>query len=221
MRILIVEDEPKMADLLQRGLEEENHSAAVARTGHEGLEAAEMFDFDAIVLDVMLPGMDGFNVARCLRERQVNTPILMLTARDAVQDIVRGLDHGADDYLTKPFAFAEFLARLRAVARRKAAPKPELLEAGGLTLDTAGHTVQREGRSISLTPTEYRLLELLMRNKGRVVTRSAIVDAIWGYEQEIENNTLDAFIKLLRGKVDTGFSAKLIQTVRGFGYSIR
>jgi DNA-binding response OmpR family regulator len=221
MRVLIVEDERKMAELLKKGLEEEKHSASLAHDGSAALEMAELYEFDAVVLDVMLPGIDGFEVARRLRRNNNRTPILMLTARDAVPDIVRGLDVGADDYLTKPFAFDEFLARLRSVARRGSSPRPARLQVADLILDPATHQVFRRDREIRLTLTEYRLLDFLVRRAGRVVPRATLVDAVWGFDQEVEDNTLDAFVRLLRSKVDRDFKGKLIHTVRGVGYSIR
>jgi len=221
MRVLIVEDERAMAELLKKGLEEENHRAALAFDGVQGLELAKTYEFDAIVLDLMLPRVDGFEVARRLRHGGNQTPILILTARDAVPDIVKGLDLGADDYLTKPFSFEVFLARLRTVARRGSAPRPTCLRVADLTLDPGSRQALRGRREIRLSPTEYRLLELLMRKAGRVVTRTAIVVAVWGLENDVEENTLDAFVRLLRGKVDKGFSPKLIQTVRGIGYCLR
>jgi len=221
MRVLIVEDERAMAELLKKGLEEENHRAALAFDGLRGLELARTYEFDAIVLDLMLPRVDGFEVARRLRSAGNQTPILILTARDSVPDIVKGLDLGADDYLTKPFSFEEFLARLRTVARRGSAPRPTCLRVADLTLDPASRQALRGRREIRLSPTEYRLLESLMRRAGRVVTRTAIVEAVWGLENDVEENTLDAFVRLLRGKVDKGFSPKLIQTVRGIGYCLR
>jgi two-component system response regulator MprA len=221
MRVLIIEDERGMAELLKKGLEEENHRAALAFDGVEGLELARTYEFEAIVLDLMLPRLDGFEVARRLRKAGNQTPILILTARDAVPDIVKGLDLGADDYLTKPFSFQEFLARLRTVARRGSAPRPTCLRVADLILDPASRQALRGRREIRLSPTEYRLLELLMRCAGRVVTRTAIVEAVWGLENEIEENTLDAFVRLLRSKVDKGFRPKLIQTVRGVGYCLR
>lgn len=221
MWVLIVEDDSRMAQLLQKGLEEEGHSVLVAHDGPDGLSMAQAQNFDAIVLDVMLPGINGYEVTRRLRAARTRTPILMLTARDATPDIVDGLDAGADDYLTKPFSFAEFLARLRAVSRRGPVPQPVRLEVSGLVLDPATHQVTRDGRPVALTRTEYRLLEFLMRRPGAVVPREAIIDAVWGFDESIESNTLDAFIKLLRGKIDSGHSRKLLQTVRGFGYSLR
>jgi len=221
MRVLIVEDERAMAELLKKGLEEENHRAALAFDGVQGLELAKTYEFDAIVLDLMLPRVDGFEVARRLRHGGNQTPILILTARDSVPDIVKGLDLGADDYLTKPFSFEVFLARLRTVARRGSAPRPTCLRVADLSLDPASRQALRGRREIRLSPTEYRLLELLMRRAGQVVTRGAILEAVWGLENDVEENTLDAFVRLLRGKVDKGFSPKLIQTVRGIGYCLR
>lgn len=221
MRILVVEDEKNMAELLRKGLEEENHRVSLAFNGPEALELADLCEFDVMVLDVMLPGLDGFEVARRLRRSKNHTPILMLTARDAIPDIAKGLDLGADDYLTKPFSFVELLARLRSVARRGSVPRPALLRIADLTLDPASRRVSRNGQEIRLTPTEYRLLEFLMRRSGRVASRQAIVEAVWGFDEDIEENTLDAFVRLLRSKVDRDFKQKLIHTARGVGYCIR
>jgi DNA-binding response OmpR family regulator len=221
MRVLIVEDEKSMATVLKKGLEEENHRVSVAFDGLEALDLARIYEFDAIVLDLMLPGVDGFEVARRLRKSRNQTPILIVTARDAVPDVVKGLDLGADDYLTKPFSFEELLARLRAVARRGSSPRPTLLRVADLTLNPAGRQVFRKGQEIHLTPTEFRLLELLMRHAGRVMSRTAIVEAVWGLEADIEENTLDAFVRLLRSKVDKGVKPKLIHTLRGSGYCLR
>jgi DNA-binding response OmpR family regulator len=221
MRILIVEDEKKMAGVLKKGLEAENHRVSLAFDGRSGLELASTTEFDVVVLDLMLPVIDGFEVARRLRRNDNQTPILMLTARDAVPDIVKGLDVGADDYLTKPFAFEVFLARLRSVARRGSIPRPNILQVGDLVLDPASHQVTRDEREIHLSPTEFRLLELLMRRSGRVVPREAIVEAVWDFDHDVEENTLDTFIRLLRSKIDREHDHKLIQTVRGVGYTIR
>jgi two-component system, OmpR family, response regulator len=220
MRILIVEDEKKMAAVLKKGLEAENHRVTLAFDGRTGLELGST-DFDVIVLDLMLPLIDGFEVARRLRKNGNQTPILMLTARDAVPDIVKGLDVGADDYLTKPFPFEVFLARLRSVARRGSTPRPTVLQVDDLVLNPASHIVTRGEREIHLSPTEFRLLELLMRRSGRVVPRDAIVEAVWDFDHEVEENTLDTFIRLLRSKIDREHDRKLIQTVRGIGYTIR
>lgn len=221
MRLLVIEDDRAMAGLLQKGLEEENHVVSVAYDGRAGLELAADYEFDVIVLDWMLPGMDGLEVSRSLRRDGNTTPILMLTARDAVPDIVKGLDAGADDYLTKPFSFTEFLARLRALARRPATAQSNRLEVADLTLDLRTHEVFRGKQEIHLTQTEYRLLEFLMRRAGGVASRRAIIEAVWGLDAEVEENTLDAFVRLLRTKVDSGQKQKLIHTVRGFGYCAR
>jgi len=221
MQILIVEDEKKMATVLKKGLEAENHRVTLAYDGRTGLDLAASSEFDVVVLDLMLPVIDGFEVARRLRSEGNQTPLLMLTARDAVLDIVKGLDLGADDYLTKPFSFDVFLARLRAVARRGAAPRPTVLQVDDLVLNPASHQVTRGEQEVHLSPTEFRLLELLMRRSGRVVPRDAIVEAVWDFDQEVEENTLDTFIRLLRSKIDREHDHKLIQTVRGIGYTIR
>jgi two-component system copper resistance phosphate regulon response regulator CusR len=222
MRVLIIEDDRGMAGLLQRGLQEENQVVSLAFDGQSGLEIAKAYEFDVIVLDWMLPLMDGPEVAQRLRKIGNSSPILMLTARDAVPDVVKGLDAGADDYLTKPFSFAEFLARLRALARRpktEAGAKP--LKVANLMLDPNTRQVSRGGRELRLTPTEYRLLEFLLRRSGRVASRQAIVEAVWGLDSDVEENTLDAFVRLLRAKVDQNHQLKLIHTARGFGYCIK
>jgi two-component system response regulator MprA len=221
VRVLIIEDEKRMALLLKKALEEKNHSALTAFTGPDGLSAAQESNFDAIVLDLMLPGLDGFELIRRLRSGGDKTPILVLTARDAVADIVTGLDLGVDDYLTKPFALAEFTARLRAVARRGPADHEPRLKIADLILDPASGEVSRSDRAITLTKTEYLLLEFMMRRPGRVLSRDAIIEAVWGSGSDIEDNTLEAYIKRLRAKVDSDFEMKLIQTVRGFGYRLQ
>lgn len=221
MRILLVEDDGKMATLLRKGLEEERHSVEVARTGPDGLLLSRTYPFDVIILDVMLPGLNGFDVARRLRGANGRTPILMLTARDAVGDVIKGLDAGADDYLTKPFDFNELLARLRAVSRRGPIERRPTLSVADLELDPATHRASRAGRQISLTKTEHLLLEVLMRQAGRVLSRGAIIEAVWGFGATIENNTLDAFVRLLRAKVDSGHKSKLIHTIRGVGYVLQ
>lgn len=207
-----------MATLLRKGLEEERHSVELARTGPEGLLLSRTYPFDVIVLDVMLPGVNGFEVARQLRESNLRTPILMLTARDAVRDVIKGLDAGADDYLTKPFDFNELLARLRAVSRRGPIEQTATLTVADLELDPAARRASRAGQPISLTKTEHLLLDALMRQSGRVLSRAAIIEAVWGFGASIENNTLDAFVRLLRAKIDAGHGRKLIHTVRGVGY---
>jgi DNA-binding response OmpR family regulator len=221
MRILLVEDDEKMARLLQRGLEEERHSVALAHNGSEGLHLAQSYGFDAIILDVMLPDLNGFEIARRLRQAKKRMPVLMLTARDALNDVVKGLDVGADDYLTKPFAFDELLARLRAVARRGPVEQLPKLQVADLVLDPPKHRISRAGKPIHLTRTEYQLLEVLMRRAGRVLSRAAIIEAVWGFDGRVETNTLDAFIRLVRTKVDTGHQKKLIHTVRSVGYVLQ
>ena len=221
MRLLVVEDEPEMAELLRKGLEEENHRVVLATDGREALELARTYDFDAIVLDVMLPVMDGYAVTRSLRRSERRTPILMLTARDAVRDIAKGLDGGADDYLTKPFSFVELLARLRSIARRVTQESDNVLGVADLRLDPGARQVFRAGKPIHLTATEFRVLEFLIRRAGRVVSRAAIAEAVWGFDEDIEPNTVEAFISLLRNKIDRNFRPKLLHTIRGFGYSIR
>ena len=218
MRILIVEDEPQMAGLLARGLEEELYEVSVAKDGKAALDLSTSNKFDVILLDVMLPKIGGLEVARQIRQREQSTPLLMLTARDALPDIVKGLDAGADDYLTKPFSFQELLARIRALVRRHEFRRKTVVETGDLVLDTTSFRAFRGGREIYLSLTEFRLLELLVRNSGRIVSRSEILTTVWGAGRVVTENTLDAFVRLLRRKVDP--EAKMIQTHRGFGYSV-
>ena len=221
MRILVVEDDARMAELLRRGLVHDRHFVDVASDGLTGLERAQSQPYDSIVLDVMLPGLDGLGVARKLRDGGIQTPILMLTARDAATDIVRGLDTGADDYLTKPFSFDVLRARLRVMARRAGAASAKILQVADLTISPATHQVRRAGRLILLTRTEYVLLELLMKRAGRVVSRDALIEAAWGWEREIGSNALDVFIFQLRTKIEAGCARRLVHTVRGFGYVLR
>ncbi len=220
MQLLLAEDEPRMASLLEAGLEEEGHHVVVARDGVEALEMAHSAAFDVIVLDVMLPRIDGLAVAKRLREGRNQTPVLMLTARDSDKDVIRGLDSGADDYLTKPFSFDVLLARLRAVSRRGAIPHAPVLTVADVRLDPATREVTRAGEPVHLTPREYRLLELLMRNKGRVLERESILEGVWGFGCEVNENTLEAFVRLLRVKLDFR-QPRLIHTVRGAGYMLR
>ncbi len=210
-----------MAALLKRGLEREGHVTSVARDGPEGLHFASSRPFDVVLLDVMLPKLDGFEVARSLRKNGCRTPILMLTAKDAPKDIVNGLDFGADDYLTKPFSFDELLARIRALARRGPIPVPTVLKVGTLTLDPASREVRRGSREIELTPREFRLLETLMRRAGKVQSRDALIEAVWGHESDVEPNTVDVFIGTLRRKVDSAKDPPLLQTVRGIGFCLK
>jgi len=220
MQILVVEDERSMAELLKRTLQEEGHQVVLAGTGREGFEIARASQFDVIVLDVTLPGMDGISVAKRLREDRNQTPVLMLTARDAPADVVSGLDSGADDYLTKPFSIGVLLARLRAVSRRGAIPRPVCLEIADLRLDPGSRQVSRAGAALNLTPREYQLLELLMRNAGRAVSRETILESVWGFDSDVTENTVEVFMRQLRLKVDNR-EPKLIHTMRGFGYMIR
>jgi DNA-binding response OmpR family regulator len=208
-----------MAELLRRGLQEQGCMVQVAQDGIEGLRMAQQFPFDVITLDVMLPGLDGFQVARELRGIEVSIPILFLTARDAKIDVILGLEYG-DDYLTKPFSFIELLARVRALARRRVCLPACQLRVDDLVIDCAAKEVRRAGQPIELSRTEYLLLEFLMRNADRALTRQALFDAVWGVGHLVENNTLDVFIRLLRKKIDDGRPAKLIHTVRGFGYRL-
>jgi DNA-binding response OmpR family regulator len=221
MRLLIVEDDRFMAELLRQGLAEEGHCVDVAHTGPDAATLTATSQYDVIVLDVMLPGLDGCELARRLRQRGDRTPILMLTARDADADVVAGLDAGADDYLTKPFAFDVLLARVRAVARRGPAVQGVLMRVGDLSLDASVHDVRRGGNRLALTRTEYGLLEFLMRRAGTIATRRRLIDGVWGHDRNIEDNTLDAFIHLLRLKVDGAGHTRLIHTVRGVGYCVR
>lgn len=219
MRVLVVEDEPEMAQLLAKGLREEQFEISIARDGWSALEKSQHTSFDVILLDVMLPQMNGLEVARRLRQREQETPVLMLTARDSVPDIINGLNAGADDYLTKPFSFLELLARIRALMRRHQVRRRSVLELADLVLDVSSLRVFRKGQEIHLSNTEYRLLELLVRNSGRVVSRHEILTNIWGHGREVTENTLDAFVRLLRKKIDQDSDLKLLRTHRGFGYS--
>jgi len=221
MYILVVEDERRLAHVVRRVLEEEGHTVDLAYDGEEGLAMATDGSHDVIVLDVLLPGMNGVEVCQTLRRGRVDTPVLLLTALDSVDDRVRGLDAGADDYLPKPFAFQELLARLRALGRRKVqAREPTQLEVGGLMLDLRRRRAERDGHSIELSPKEFSLLEFMMRNEGRVVTRMQILDHIWGYDYATDSNLVDVYMAYLRRKVDRGNGRPLIRTVRGVGYAL-
>jgi two-component system, OmpR family, response regulator len=221
MRILVVEDEVKMARLIRRGLREEGMSVDMTERGEDALWMAGSTDYDAIVLDVMLPGIDGFETCRRLREDAVWSPILLLTARDAVEDRVAGLDGGADDYLTKPFSLAELLARLRALARRGPVERPAVLEVGGLRLDPATHQVWRGETEIALSAKEFALLEAFMRRPGELLSRFQLLEHAWDYEYENRSNVVDVYVRYLREKVDRPFGANSIETVRGAGYRMR
>ena len=221
MRILVVEDEVKMAALIRRGLREEGMSVDVAERGEDALWMAGSTDYDAIVLDVMLPGIDGFETCRRIRGDGVWSPVLMLTARDAVEDRVAGLDGGADDYLTKPFSFAELLARLRALARRGPVERPVLLEAGDLRLDPATRRVWRGETEISLSAKEFSLLDAFMRRPGEVLSRYQLLEHAWDYDYENRSNVVDVYVRYLRKKIDRPFGRDSIETVRGAGYRLR
>jgi two-component system OmpR family response regulator len=221
MRVLVVEDEVKMAALIRRGLREEGMSVDVAIRGEDALWMAGATKYDAIVLDVMLPGIDGFETCRKLREDEVWSPVLMLTARDSVEDRVAGLDGGADDYLTKPFSFAELRARLRALARRGPIEHPVTLEVGDLRLDPATRQVWRGDEEISLTTKEFALLEAFMRRPGEVLSRFHLLEHAWDYEYENRSNVVDVYVRYLRRKIDQPFGAESIETVRGAGYRLR
>jgi DNA-binding response OmpR family regulator len=220
MRVLLVEDDLRIARVVERALVEAGHRVDVANDGLDGLELAESTPYDLLILDVMLPGMDGLELARELRRERSRVPILMLTARDAVADRVRGLDAGADDYLPKPFALEELLARVRALGRR-AGEADQALVVGDLSLDLDRHEASRAGKSIDLTAKEFDLLAYLMRNAGRVISKAQITDHVWGYDAQATSNVVEIYIHYLRDKIDRGFPRPLIRTVRGVGYSIK
>jgi len=221
MRILLVEDERKISAYVRRGLEEAGYAVDAAFTGPEALRWAGMAEYDAVVLDVLLPEMDGIAVCRELRKRGVGAAVLMLTARDTIDDRVAGLDAGADDYLVKPFAMKELLARLRALARRTVeTPRTPILTIGDLSLDPASHHVTRGGKSIVLSAREFAILEHLMRNAGLVLTRTVITEHVWDYDVFHQSNAIDVYIRNLRRKMDDDFEPKLIQTIRGVGYRL-
>jgi two-component system, OmpR family, response regulator len=221
MRALIVEDEPRMRDLIRRGLEAEGLSADVAGSGEEALWMTKAHDYDAVVLDVMLPDLDGFEACRQLRAAGVWAPVLMLTARDAVEDRVAGLDSGADDYLVKPFAFAELLARLRALSRRGDGERPAVLSVGDLRLDPATHEVTRDSTPIELSPKEFALLETFMRRPGEVLSRLHMLEHAWDFAYDNRSNVVDVYVRRLRRKIDEPFGCDTLETVRGVGYRLR
>jgi len=221
MRILVVEDELKMASLLRRGFAEEGYAVDVARTGHDATGMAAAVDYDAIVLDLMLPGIDGIEACRRMRESGVWAPVLMLTARDAVGDRVAGLDAGADDYLPKPFSFAELLARLRALVRRGSGERPTVLAVGDLRLDPATHQVWRGPTEVKLSAKEFSLLETFMRRPGQALSRLQLVEHAWDYAYENRSNVVDVYVRYLRDKIDRPFARDSIETVRGVGYRLR
>lgn len=222
MRILVVEDEHRIANNIKKGLEQERYAVDVAYDGTSGFDLASTEDYDIIILDLMLPGMDGLAVCRELRKQGIHTPILILTAKGQTADKVTGLDAGADDYLTKPFSFTELLARIRAITRRPKNALDSILKVGGLELDTLEFTVKRDGNAITLSNKEFTLLEYLMRNPGKILTKNQIINHVWDYDADILPNTVEVYIRNLRSKIDLPFGDKapLIRTVRGFGYKI-
>jgi two-component system OmpR family response regulator len=220
MHILLVEDELKMARALRRGLEQEGHSVDSTTDGDDALSRGVELEYDAIVLDVMLPGRDGFSICRELRARDRWAPVLMLTARDAVEDRIRGLDAGADDYLVKPFAFGELLARLRALVRRGVSERPAVITVGDVELDPAAHTVTRDGSIVDLSVREFSLLEFLMRHAGEVVSRTRILEQVWDVNYDSFSNVVDVYVGYLRRKLEQPFGRPFIRTVRGVGYVV-
>lgn len=221
MRILIVEDEKKVAAFIKKGLEEETYAVDVAYDGEDGLHMGLENQYDLIILDLMLPVIDGLEVLSRLRENKVDTPILLLTAKDSVEDKVTGLNTGADDYLTKPFAFSELLARIRVLLRRGKAETKTVLQIKGLTLDLVSHKVKRDDEEIELTGKEYSLLEYFMRNQGKVLTRTMIAEHVWDYNFDTFTNVIDVYVNHLRKKIDKGYPEKLLHTLRGVGYIMK
>jgi two-component system response regulator MprA len=220
VQILVADDDRTLAETLCQGLQENGHHVILAFDGMEALEIAQFHDFDLLILDVMMPRLNGLAVAKQLRSTRNQTPIILLTARDAAAEVIRGLDQGADDYITKPFSFQILLARIRALARRGPIHQPVILHVGDLTLDPGTREVKRANRCVDLTPTEFKLLEVLMRKAGRVVQREFLLQAVWGFSSDVESNTLDAFIRHLRQKIDVK-GPKLIHTIRTVGYCLR
>jgi heavy metal response regulator len=221
MRILVVEDEKKVASFLKKGLEEEHYAVDTAFDGEEGLALAHINEYDLIILDIMLPKQDGMEVLRRIRANGSTVPIMMLTAKDSTDEIISGLDSGSDDYLTKPFSFAELLARVRALLRRRVKGKTDLLKVSDLSLSLSTHQVKRGEKRIELTPKEYALLEYFMRNPNRILTRTLIAEHVWDYSFDSSTNVVDVYVNYLRKKVDRGFEKSLIHTIRGSGYMMR
>jgi len=220
VRVLLIEDDVTITRLLKEGLEDESYAVDVANDGSEGYRTAAADEYDVIILDIMLPGMNGYEVCRALRNDDNKTPILMLTARDAERDIVEGLDTGADDYLAKPFSFDVLLARIRALLRRPNGKLEEILQVGDLKLDPSSKKVTRASQEISLTAKEYGVLEYLMRNKGKVLSKEQIISHVWDFDADVLPNNVELFIMFLRRKIDKPFKSKLIHTVSGFGYKL-
>jgi heavy metal response regulator len=221
MRLLVIEDEKKVASFIKKGLEEEHYAVDVAHDGEEGLYLTETNDYDLVVLDLMIPKIHGWEVLKRVRAKRNKVPILVLTARDSVEDKVKGLDSGCDDYLTKPFAFAELLARIRALLRREKSEKEPILRIADLTLSPVTHKVARRGKEIELTSREYSLLEYFMRNPDKVLTRTMISEHVWDYHFDSMTNVIDVYVNYLRRKIDKGFEPKLIHTIRGIGYLMK
>jgi heavy metal response regulator len=221
MRILVIEDEKKVASFIKKGLEEEHYAVDAAHDGETGLYLSEINEYDLIVLDLMIPKIDGLEVLKSIRGRKDNVPVLVLTAKNSVEDIVKGLDSGCDDYLTKPFEFMEFLARIRALLRREKGDKEPLLKVEDLTLSLVTHKVMRKGKDIDLTSKEYALLEYFMRNPNRVLTRTMISEHVWDYHFDSLTNVIDVYVNYLRKKIDKDFEPKLIHTIRGVGYIMK
>ena len=221
MKILVVEDEKKVASFLKKGLEQEYYSVDIAPDGKEGLRLAYSDEYDVIILDIMLPLMDGISLLKEIRKQKVETPVLMLTAKDALEDKISGLDSGADDYLAKPFAFEELLARVRSLLRRKEKSKIIVLSVNDLILDTQSHKVTRDGKEIILTPKEYSILEYLLRNKNHVISRMKLTEHVYEYQFDPDTNVIDVYINKLRNKLDRGYNHQLMHTIRGVGYMIK
>jgi DNA-binding response OmpR family regulator len=221
MRILIVEDEKSLADIIKKGIEEEGYAVDVAYNGEEGLFMSENEPSDLIILDIMLPLIDGMTILKRIRKAGINTPVLMLTAKDTIMDKVSGLDSGADDYLTKPFSFEELLARVRALLRRNTEVKTSLLMIEDLTIDMATHEVKREGKDILLSAREYALLEYMVLNKNKVLSRTALTEHLYNQDFDLDSNVIDVFVNRIRNKIDRDYDIKLIHTVRGAGYMLR
>jgi DNA-binding response OmpR family regulator len=220
MKILVVEDEHLIANALKKGLEQEHYTVDLAFDGLEGFDLASSGDYDLILLDLMLPKMDGLEICRQLRSQQNHVPILMLTAKSQLEDKVKGLNCGADDYLTKPFAFEELLARIRALSRRPQNSAAEILTVGDLSLNLSTYEVLRQNKSISLSGKEYSLLECLLRHTNKILTKDQLIQHVWSYESDILPNTVEVYIRNLRQKIDKNYKVKLIKTVRGFGYKV-